>query len=420
MSRFKSLKKTLGPGILFASTAIGVSHLVQSTKAGALFGFGLLWAVIAANVLKYPFFEFGSRYANATGKSIIDGYLKLSKYALWTYFIITIGSMFFVCAAVGKVTTGFMQNLFNLKEFGLGNTESSILVFGVSGMILVIGKFKILDQLIKLIGIVLLTSTITAFVLCLSKGPINSDLNLFNSDLNNKEALFFLIPLMGWMPTAVDLSSWNSLWTVEKIKISKYHPTMKETLFEFNFGYIISGLLSICFVTLGAFLIFGTGELLEKSSSLFAHQIVELYTRVFGDWSYIIIASSTFSIMFGTCIAVFDGYGRSIKRTTELLFPKVSLVKNYYRIIILMLIIGTFIILYVFEKNGDFVILVNYATSISFIIAPIIAIFNHKIVKYHLEEKFQPPKWLNFVSILGIIFLIIFSILYLFKYCLFL
>ena len=420
MSRFKSLKKTLGPGILFASTAIGVSHLVQSTKAGGLFGFGLLWAVIAANVLKYPFFEFGSRYANATGKSIIDGYLKLSKYALWTYFIITIGSMFFVCAAVGKVTTGFMQNLFNLKAFGLGNTESSILVFGVSGMILVIGKFKILDQLIKLIGIVLLTSTITAFVLCLSKGPINSDLNLFNSDLNNKEALFFLIPLMGWMPTAVDLSSWNSLWTVEKIKISKYHPTMKETLFEFNFGYIISGLLSICFVTLGAFLIFGTGELLEKSSSLFAHQIVELYTRVFGDWSYIIIASSTFSIMFGTCIAVFDGYGRAIKRTTELLFPKVSLVKNYYRIIILMLIIGTFIILYVFEKNGDFVILVNYATSISFIIAPIIAIFNHKIVKYHLEEKFQPPKWLNFVSILGIIFLIIFSILYLFKYCLFL
>ena len=420
MSRFKSLKKTLGPGILFASTAIGVSHLVQSTKAGALFGFGLLWAVIAANVLKYPFFEFGSRYANATGKSIIDGYLKLSKYALWTYFIITIGSMFFVCAAVGKVTTGFMQNLFNLKAFGLGNTESSILVFGVSGMILVIGKFKILDQLIKLIGIVLLTSTITAFVLCLYKGPISSDLNLFNSNFKNKEALFFLIPLMGWMPTAVDLSSWNSLWTVEKIKISKYHPTMKETLFEFNFGYIISGLLSICFVTLGAFLIFGTGELLEKSSSLFAHQIVELYTRIFGDWSYIIIASSTFSIMFGTCIAVFDGYVRAIKRTTELLFPKVSLVKNYYRITILILITGTFIILYGFEKNGDFVILVNYATSISFIIAPIIAIFNHRVVKYHLEEKFQPPKWINFLSISGIIFLIIFSILYLFKYYLFL
>ena len=34
----------LGPGILFASTAIGVSHSVQSTRAGAIAGFGLLWA----------------------------------------------------------------------------------------------------------------------------------------------------------------------------------------------------------------------------------------------------------------------------------------------------------------------------------------------------------------------------------------
>ena len=61
MNSFSSLKKIFGPGILFASTAIGVSHLVQSTKAGALFGFGLIWAIIAANILKYPFFEFGSR-----------------------------------------------------------------------------------------------------------------------------------------------------------------------------------------------------------------------------------------------------------------------------------------------------------------------------------------------------------------------
>ena len=119
-----NILKTMGPGILFASTAIGVSHLVQSTKAGALFGFGLLWAVILANVLKYPFFEFGSRYANSTGTSIIDGYLKIGKWALWSYFIITIGSMFFVCAAVGKVTTGFMQNLFHLKEIGFNNFTS--------------------------------------------------------------------------------------------------------------------------------------------------------------------------------------------------------------------------------------------------------------------------------------------------------
>ena len=80
MSRINRFLKTLGPGILFASTAIGVSHLVQATRAGAGYGFELLWAILLANLFKYPFFEYGSRYANATGKSILDGYLNLGKW----------------------------------------------------------------------------------------------------------------------------------------------------------------------------------------------------------------------------------------------------------------------------------------------------------------------------------------------------
>ena len=415
MKRIQSLKNTLGPGILFASTAIGVSHLVQSTKAGALFGFGLLWAVVAANVLKYPFFEFGSRYANATGTSIIEGYQKLSKWALWTYFIITVSSMFFVCAAVGKVTSGFMENLFQLNKIGLGGSLSSILIFMICGGILIIGKFKILDKLIKIIGLVLLISTLTAFSLCIFHGPVNKNVVFISYQSINSDAWFFLIPLMGWMPTAVDLSSWNSLWTVEKIKSSKYHPALKETLFEFNFGYIISGLLSICFITLGAFLIYGTSEVMETSSYLFANQVVNLYTKIFGNWSYIIIASSTFSIMFGTCIAVFDGYGRVLNKTTELLFPKLSIIRNKYAICVLILITGTFLITNKFEKSGDFGILVNFATSISFLIAPIIAVFNFLVVNKYLDKKFIPPKWLNYLAILGVIYLTLFSILYLFK-----
>ena len=42
----QALVQTLGPGIVFASTCIGVSHLVQSTRAGADYGFALLWAVL--------------------------------------------------------------------------------------------------------------------------------------------------------------------------------------------------------------------------------------------------------------------------------------------------------------------------------------------------------------------------------------
>ena len=47
----------LGPGLLFAGAAIGVSHLVQSTRAGADFGWGLLWGLLLINLFKYPFFQ---------------------------------------------------------------------------------------------------------------------------------------------------------------------------------------------------------------------------------------------------------------------------------------------------------------------------------------------------------------------------
>jgi Mn2+/Fe2+ NRAMP family transporter len=71
--------KVLGPGIIWAGAAVGVSHLVQSTRAGAGFGFELVALVLAANLLKYPFFEFGPRYAIASGESLIHGYLRMGK-----------------------------------------------------------------------------------------------------------------------------------------------------------------------------------------------------------------------------------------------------------------------------------------------------------------------------------------------------
>ena len=74
----KAFFKQLGPGLLFAGAAIGVSHLVQSTRAGADYGFGLVWALVLIHIIKYPFFQFGPRYAAATGESLLDGYRRLN------------------------------------------------------------------------------------------------------------------------------------------------------------------------------------------------------------------------------------------------------------------------------------------------------------------------------------------------------
>jgi len=412
--RFSQFTKTAGPGILFACTAIGVSHLVQSTRAGADYGLLILGFVIVVTLLKYPFFEYGSRYANSTNTSIIDGYKKLGKPALWLYFLLTISSMFFVTGAVGFVTAGFFENLFGIDFLG---EWTVVILFAICVGILAIGKYHVLDSLIKIIAIVLLVSTVSAFLLTLYNGPIEPAAGFEPKELWDISGIFFLLALMGWMPTAIDLSSWNSLWTLERMKQTNYKPKLKETLFEFRLAYLITGILAIMFVTLGAFMFYGSGDELPNSNSSFAHEIVTLYTNTIGDWSYIIIAASAFTVMFGTIIAVFDGYSRSLQRTMELIFTKKeekirTKFRTLYVIFLLLISAGSLVVIFQFGNNLKE--LVDFATVLSFVIAPIIAVFNFRLVTgKFLEKEHQPSILLKILSFAGIIFLSGFALFFL-------
>ena len=407
----KSFLQTLGPGILFASTAIGVSHLVQSTKAGAEYGFALVVFIVAANLFKWPFFEFGSRYSSATGQSLIDGYNKLSPWFLRLYFVITIPSMLFVTAAVTFVAAGFLQNLIGLEIAANLYYIPSLVLFIVCALILALGRFAILDSTIKIIGTIMLISTLSAFFISLWKGPTYELHYTPFNELVSIKSLPFIIALMGWMPTAVDLSTWNSLWTIERIKQSGYKPSVKETVFEFNVGYWISGALSICFVVLGAYLIFGSGKTMPDKSASFAAEVVNLYVKSLGKWTMPIIATACFSIMLGTCFGVLDGFSRAMAKTMALMRNKKESRDNYL-FWLLATAGGGFSVIFFFIS--DFNKLIEIATTISFLIAPVIAILNYSLIfSKELKPSEKPNKFMQLLAIGGIIFLIAFSGIYL-------
>src|SRR5690554_1977342 len=94
--RVSKLFALLGPGIVWAATSIGVSHIVQSTRAGADFGFTLLGFILLAHVTKYPFFLFGPKYAALTGNSLLDGYKNIGQWAFYLFLLLTFITMFFI------------------------------------------------------------------------------------------------------------------------------------------------------------------------------------------------------------------------------------------------------------------------------------------------------------------------------------
>ena len=395
----RRLSGVAGPGILFACTAIGVSHLVQSTRAGADYGLMMIGFVVLVSVLKYPFFEYGSRYASSTGASIIDGYMRLGRPALWMYLALTAASMFLVTGAVGFVTAGFFENLFGVDLGGW----TLVLLFGSCIAVLAVGKYAALEGLIKVIGAVLLVSTVAAFLLAVYNGPAEQAEGFVPDELWTASGIFFLLALMGWMPTAVDLSAWNSLWTIERIKRLGSRPPLADTLLEFRLAYVITGVLAAMFVVLGALVIYGTGEELPNGSSAFAHSVVTLYTDTIGEWSYLLIAASAFSIMFGTVIAVLDGYSRSLRRTVELALSREGLGRLYT---VLLFVVSAGAVIVVTQFQSDLKALVDFATVASFVIAPVIGVLNLRLVTGgRIAAEDAPSAPLVWLSVAGIVFL---------------
>lgn len=390
--------KKIGPGLLFAGAAIGVSHLVQSTRAGADFGWGLLWALFLSNIFKYPFFQFGSRFALATHKSLLDGYAELGKGYLWLYFLLSLGTMFTIQTAVTIVTASLASILFGI--------DASLVVWSIIITLFCLallwkGSYVFLDKLIKGIILVLTVSTIVAVVFA---GGQNTTSIPLTQILPSSASFLFLAAFMGWMPAPMDISVWQSLWMLEKNKAKNI--SLKEGLFDFNVGYFVTFFLGVCFMGLGTYVMFGTGTSFSNSGSIFAKQLIDLYTSSLGDAVYIFIVIAAFTTMFSTTLTTLDASPRAMEKASQLLLPKFTQLN--FRFWIILLAAGT-IGIFTFLRN-EMGTLVQIATILSFLTAPFYAFLNYRLVtSKHMPMAFQPSKGLKALSIFGLIFLVLFA-----------
>lgn len=397
----KTLAKSLGPGLLFAGAAIGVSHLVQSTKAGGIYGFGLLWALIFIHIIKYPFFEFGPRYAASSKESLLEGYKRLGPIPLPLYFCLNLINMFTIQAAVTIVTAGIASRVFNLS---LPISTVCLLVSAVGLAILILGKYKTLDKVVKIIVILLSLSTVLALVLAYqSHSPELSIKPYFPTDYIG---ITFFIAFLGWMPAPLDISIWHSLWSNEK-----KDSTIKTSLFDFKVGYIATLVLGCCFLALGAFVIYGNGTSLSPNATGFAEQLIEMYSQSLGSWSFYLIGAAALTAMFSTTLTTLDASPRAMARSLKLLgnFKE----KKSYITVLISLVIGTQII--ILYAGSSMTLLIKVATILSFLSAPFYAICNLLLVKgNYISESNRPGKSLIVLSYLGILFMIGFSLYYLY------
>ncbi|WP_046224511.1 NRAMP family divalent metal transporter [Vibrio sp. ECSMB14106] len=392
-----SLIKSLGPGIMMAAAAVGGSHLVASTKAGAIYGWQLAALIILVNIFKYPFFRAGIQYTLGTGQSLVEGYSNLGR----PYLVI-----FSILSAISAVVNTAALLLFSASllsyfvPFDLATSTLCMIVLATCLIILFAGHYRALDTLSKAIMAILTITTLAAVAIAIGS-PVEPDAAFVPPSPWSLAAIGFIVVTMGWMPAPIEISSITSMWL--KSQKEKQEVTAQSALFDFNVGYIGTALLALVFVALGALVLHGSGVELSRSGVGFTHQLVGIYASTIGEWSRPLIALIAFFCIFGSTITVIDGYSRVLAESQRLLLKKESSPKMLQGWIVIVSITALAIVMFF---SAALMTMLDFAMVLAFATTPFFALLNFILVsKAKLPEALAIGAKLKWLSVAGLVYL---------------
>ncbi|MCZ8530748.1 NRAMP family divalent metal transporter [Alteromonas sp. PRIM-21] len=400
LARVTALLKLLGPGVLMATAAVGGSHLVASTQAGAKFGWQLALLILVVNLLKYPFFRAGVSYTISTKQTLQQGYLEMGKrYLAIALCLNTIASV--VNAAALLLFAASLLSYF--IPFDIAIAVSASVVLALILLILLAGHFEGLDNIAKGIMGVLVMATIAVFIVALSNYTAPMVPAEEQPSPWTLATLGFLVVTMGWMPAPIEISSITSLWLKRQCKGQAVTP--KSALFDFNLGYAVTVLLALLFLGLGALILYGSGTELSTSGIGFSHQLISMYSSTIGEWAHLLIAIVAFLCIFGSALTVYDGYARVVAEAIALLFNKDKAARNtLVTPVLLFMAIFSFVIVLFFKSA--LLAMLGFAMTLAFVTTPMFAWLNHKLVaQTELHPDAAPNKVVKLLSLLGLVYL---------------
>lgn len=375
-----SFWRSFGPGLIWAATSIGVSHLVQSTRAGGEAGFAFVGVIVFALVLKYPFFEYGARYAAATRRSLVEGYRDIGRWALWLFLAITLVTAIISLTALAMFMAFLTRYAFG-AEWPLAATGAVLM--GACVAVLAVGRFRGLDITIKILLAMLVVSTVATALVAAPRADL-STLALWPGDVVGTVVPFaFLLALIGWMPSPVDVAVWSSLWTLAKDKTTGARTSVADAKRDFLVGFVGTGILALIFVSVGATVLYQADIALSDAGAVFSTQLVDMYSTTLGSWSRPIVLVAAMATIFSSLLAVTDGFPRAIERTLANLRGRVAadtvtrVGRVYWGSMITLPFIAFFILL---GFSGSLTAMVDFATTVAFLTAPILGYFNLRAV----------------------------------------
>jgi len=396
---------SLGPGLMLAAAAIGVSHLVQATRAGADYGLSFIWLIILISVLKYPAFRFAVDYASVTNRSLVHAYSRLGRAPIGWLLVSFVVDMFIATSAVSLVTAGLLISVFDLPISG---PHVAIGVVVVSALVLLNGKYSRAERLIKVLVVSFSVLTIIAMLVAL---PLlgGEGRDLFAQVSPSRGLAVFVIAMAGWMPMPMSGSVFLSSWACQKKALGNHPFDHKSAVADLRFGWTLTVVIAISFAIMGTAILFQTDRVVPTNAGAFATELLSVFTTLIGGWSYPLIALTAIAVMWSTVLALMDVVPRVTARLIDCMTGRTETASTKYSALLAVQVIGiTLIMLLLLQSFAAFI---DFATSTAFVTAPALAYYNYRAVTSpDVASHYKPASFLIVWHWTGITALSVFAV----------
>lgn len=387
-SKFKRRLKNVGPGAIVAAAIVGPGTVTTASNVGAQFGYALIWALIFSVIATMFLQEMVTRLGVITRKDLSTILREQFSHPVlkWLTILLIISAIVIGSAAyeAGNIVGGAI----GMSAFtGLSTKAVAILIGLIAGVLLWIGKYKLIERVfIGLILTMTLSFVITAIVIQPDLSAIITKGLVPTVSAGN---VLLIISLIGTTIVPYTLFLQSSV-VQERFKGEE---GLKDSRFDVITTITICGIISVAIIITAA-VAFPLGTEIENPSVM-ADQLQPLlgawakYVFAFGIFAAGISSAMTAPLASAYATAGALGWDRNLRSAK-------------FRLVW----IGVLLVGVIFASLGyDPIQLIVFAQYANGLILPVIVLF--LMVAMNNRETLQDhvnPLWVNIVG--GLIFLI--------------
>jgi Mn2+/Fe2+ NRAMP family transporter len=248
----------IGPGLIVAATGVGAGDLVAALVAGTKYGLVFMWAIIIGAVLKFALNEGVGRWHLISGKTILEGWQTMGKWATG-YFGIYVLIWGFVYGAAGTSSCALAMS----AMFPSVPLWAWAIVHGLAGFALTWrGRFQIFERAMNVLIAMMFITVVGSAVFVLPKL-----VGIWETAIPQlpKGSLIYALGLIGGVGGSITMASYGYWLQENQWKGKSYISLMR---YDSAIAYVVTAIFTLSLLVLGAALLFGTNNSISGEQGL--------------------------------------------------------------------------------------------------------------------------------------------------------